>query len=137
MSQAEGTQGKSPLGALTFLVVEDESIISILIEDMLLALGCPSVWHACSVGQAMALLAERRPDAALLDVNLSGEAAYPIAENLEAQRIPFVFATGYGASGIPERWAEKPVIQKPFTLDSLERVLLGAFNAEIQRMGGA
>jgi CheY-like chemotaxis protein len=125
MSSAAGA--RPPLGGLKVLVVEDEAIVSFLIEDMLLMLGCDSVWHAGAVMQAMALLNERRPDAAVLDVNLSGESACTIAESLEAQGIPFVFATGYGVAGLPKRWAQKPVVQKPFTLESLEAALRSAF----------
>jgi CheY-like chemotaxis protein len=123
---AGGDTHAHQLDGLKILVVEDESIISFLIEDMLLALGCGSVWHAGAVAQAIALLNERRPDAAVLDLNLSGEPAYPIAENLEARGIPFVFATGYGAAGVAKRWTGKPVVQKPFTLESLETALRSA-----------
>ena len=124
--QADATSAPS-LGDRTFLIVEDESIISFLIEDMLQTLGCSTVMHAGNVKQAFAALKEQRPDAAVLDVNLSGESAFPIAESLEADGIPFVFATGYGAGGLPARWTGRPVIQKPFTLESLEKVLRSAF----------
>jgi CheY-like chemotaxis protein len=57
----------------------------------------------------------RAPDLAVLDVNLGGERAYPIAERLEADGVPFLFTTGYGKSGLDPRWARKTVVQKPFT----------------------
>jgi CheY-like chemotaxis protein len=104
----------SRLAGLTVMVVEDETIVSFLVEDMLTDLGCAQVLHASSVTAALALLRERRPDAAVLDVNLAGEFAYPVAEVLDADRVPFIFATGYGRSGIPAHWAPRPVIQKPF-----------------------
>ena len=116
-----------PLAGLKILVVEDEAIISFLIEDMLLSLGCASVMHAGAVKQALIALAEQTPDAAVLDVNLAGEPGYAIAEKLEEGGVPFVFATGYGEGGLPARWREKPVIQKPFTLESLEAALRSAF----------
>src|SRR4029079_11014476 len=116
-----------PLAGLKVLVVEDEAIISFLIEDMLLSLGCASVMHACAVKQAMIALAEKTPDAAVLDVNLAGEPGYAIAEKLEEGGVPFVFATGYGEAGLPARWRERPVIQKPFTLETLEAALRSAF----------
>ena len=28
--------------------------------------------------------------------------------------MPFVFATGYGAGGLPKRWRSRPTLQKPF-----------------------
>ena len=117
---------KKNLNGLSVLVVEDETIISLLLEDMLTSLGAASVWHAAGVGQALASLKERRPDAVLLDVNLSGERSYPVAEELEAAGIPFVFSTGYGATGLPERWSAKPTIQKPFTLQALEKAFAAA-----------
>ena len=125
MSTAE--DGSEPFAGLKVLVVEDEAIISFLIEDMLLSLGCTAVAHAGTVKQAMNVLSEERPDAAILDVNLAGEPGYAIAEKLEAGGIPFVFATGYGQTGLPPRWRERPVIQKPFTLQSLESALRTAF----------
>ena len=116
-------QPKKGLNGLSFLVVEDETIISLLLEDMLTSLGAASVWHASAVNEALASLKERRPDAVLLDVNLSGEAAYPVAELLEKEGIPFVFSTGYGVSGLSPRWNGKPTIQKPFTPEALDTAL--------------
>ena len=58
-------------------------------------------------------------DAALLDVNLAGELSYPVASRLDTLAVPFVFATGYGAPGLPERWGGHLVIQKPFQLEAL------------------
>ncbi|WP_119459198.1 response regulator [Rhodospirillaceae bacterium SYSU D60014] len=114
-----------PLSAdgLKILVVEDETIISFLIEDMLQELGCAVVWHAGDVREALALLRDRRPDVAVLDVNLGRELAYPIAAQLDAARIPFIFATGYGRDGIPDEWASRPVIQKPFAIETLAAAL--------------
>ena len=116
-----------PLAGLNVMVVEDEAIISFLIEDMLLTLGCASVVHAAAVKQALSMLTEQTPDAAVLDVNLAGEPGYAIAEKLEKDGVPFVFATGYGEIGLPARWREKPVVQKPFTLETLESALRSAF----------
>jgi CheY-like chemotaxis protein len=97
-----------------------------LAEDMLTELGCAAVLHASRVKDALALLDNERPDVAMLDVNLAGEQAYPIAERLAAIDVPFVFATGYGSEGIPPDWASRPVVQKPFTLDMLGRAITAA-----------
>lgn len=118
--------GSEPLAGLNVMVVEDEAIISFLIEDMLLTLGCASVVHAAAVKQALKVLAEQTPDAAVLDVNLAGEQGYAVAEKLEKDGVPFVFATGYGETGLPPRWRARPVIQKPFTLETLESALRSA-----------
>lgn len=123
MNIAKPAPAHISLDGLTLLVVEDETIISFLLEDMLGELGCSSVLHAGRVDQALALLRERRPDAVVLDVNLAGEFAYPVALHLAEAGIPFIFTTGYGRSGIPKDWASRPVIQKPFSLDALADAL--------------
>ena len=106
--------GADKLQGLTVLVVEDETIVSFLIEDTLMQLGCKEVWHASAIAAALALLQDKKPDAAVLDVNLSGVPAYPVAERLAALGVPFVFATGYGKNGVASEWRDRPVIQKPF-----------------------
>jgi len=117
------TDQQSRFAGVRILLVEDETAVSFLIEDMLKELGCANIWHARGVDQAIAILRDRQPDAAVLDVNLAGEPGYPIAERLESAQIPFLFATGYGRNGIPAQWASKPTIQKPFRYDALAQAL--------------
>jgi DNA-binding response OmpR family regulator len=112
MSQRD--PGHRLLEGLCVLVVEDEPIISFLLEDMLAEMGAREVRHAGNVQTAMAFLDERLPHLAVLDVNLGGERAYPVAERLDAAGVAFLFTTGYGRSGIDARWAAKTVVQKPF-----------------------
>lgn len=126
MILTESRSATNWLNGLRVLVVEDETIVSFLIEDMLIELGCSDVWHVGGLRQALALLQERTPDLAVLDVNLAGELAYPIAHQLADADIPFLFATGYGREGIPNEWADRPVVQKPFNLDTLARAVRSA-----------
>jgi CheY-like chemotaxis protein len=131
MTHRDTADSGAALHGLSVLVVEDETIVSLLVESMLMEdLGCKDVWYASSVEEALAILAERIPDAAVLDVNLAGETAYPIARQLAAAAVPFVFATGYGASGIDQDWAGRPVLQKPFRCDMLASALASALEAE-------
>ena len=111
------------LSGLRALVVEDEAVISFLLEDMLGELGAAEVRHAASVRAGLSALDTARPDFAVLDVNLGGERVYPVAERLEKDGVPFVFITGYGKSGMDARWADKSVVQKPFNLDMLTSAL--------------
>lgn len=96
------------------LIVEDESLIAMLLEQMLEDLGHDVLGPAQRVSPALALLAQSAPDMAILDVNVAGEPVFPVAEALEARGIPFAFATGYGDSGVPPRWNAHPVLPKPF-----------------------
>lgn len=107
------------------LVIEDEEMIASVIEEMLRALGCRQVWIAGSAKDAQALLAQQRPHAAILDVNLGDDSGFRLAQSLTDAQIPFVFATGYGRHGLPEQWATHTTMQKPFKLETLQAVLGG------------
>ena len=126
MTQGETAGCKVTLSGLSVLVVEDEAIVSILVESMLQDLGCGDIWYASGVEEALGILAERTPDVAVLDVNLAGEPAYPVARQLTSAAVRFVCASGYGADGIHKDWAGHPVIQKPFHCDMLARALATA-----------
>ena len=101
-------------------------MVSFLLEDMLTELGCTTVLHAGRIQEALTLLGEHKPDAVVLDVNLAGEHAYPVAERLAAMQTPFVFTTGYGRSSIADDWASRPVVQKPFAIEALGAALRAA-----------
>ncbi|HXL68976.1 MAG TPA: response regulator [Xanthobacteraceae bacterium] len=122
----EGESGRTPFAGLDVLIVEDEAIVSFLVEDMLIELGCGTVRHAGSVTEALAALAAKRPDAAVLDVNLGGYKVYPVAERLRELGVPFLFATGYDASTLSREWAGRPLVQKPFQLAALAASLRAA-----------
>ena len=108
---------------LAVLVVEDETMIALLLEDMLVELGCSRIWHASSVGEALTCLGERRPDIAMLDVNLNRELVFPVAERLIELGTPFVFATGYGGPELPASMAGAPLLHKPFSVEALGQLL--------------
>jgi CheY-like chemotaxis protein len=109
------------------LVVEDEMLIGMLLEDMLIDLGHEVVAIVPRLKEAMAAVDRETYDLAILDVHLHGESAFPVADVLIAKGIPFVFATGYGERGVPEDYRGRPVLQKPFAKDDLERVLKQLF----------
>jgi CheY-like chemotaxis protein len=122
------TQSALSLEGLTVLIVEDETIVAMLLEDMLEELGCSRVLHAGSIDEAIGLVRERKPDAAMVDVNLGGVYAYPVAASLAEAGVPFVFTTGYGADGIAAEWAARPVVQKPFSMENLSATLKRALS---------
>jgi len=123
MSDADTGETAELFRGLNVMVVEDEAIVSFMIEDMLLDRGCAAVWHASNVEQAIGLLDARQPDLAVLDVNLGGELVFPVARRLEAAGIPFVFATGYGRNGILKDWANHAIVHKPYDGNTLAEVL--------------
>ena len=111
------------LSGLRVLVVEDEMMVSMLIEDMLTDLGCTVIGPAAQLDEAMELAAKGGIDCAVLDVNLGGQPIFPLADYLRQQGAPFAFATGYGDAGLREADRGAPVLQKPFRESDLARVL--------------
>jgi len=105
------------------LVVEDEALVSMLIEDFLHDIGCDVVGTASTLEDALAKSSALDLDAAILDINLSGKLSYPVATILASRRIPFLFATGYGMAGLPVDLKDVPVLSKPFGLEQLEAIL--------------
>jgi CheY-like chemotaxis protein len=115
------TNGK--LDGLRVLVVEDEMMVSMLIEDMLGELGCEVVGPASRLDEAMDLARTATIDCAVLDVNLGGQPIFPLADLLRERGAPFAFATGYGDAGLRDVDRGSPVLQKPFREGDLARVL--------------
>ena len=111
---------------LRVLVVEDETIVSMMLVDMLGDLGHEVVGTATRLDEALRLAATAELDLAMLDLNLAGQQTYPVAEALRARGLRFVFATGYGGDGLPESWRGTPTLQKPFMMQDLEKALAQA-----------
>jgi CheY-like chemotaxis protein len=118
-----------PLHGLKVLIVEDETLVAMLIEEYLLEMGCQVALSASRVGKALKGLQSRPIDAAVLDVNVAGESITQLAEVLHQRGIPFVFASGYGPKGVDARWSGSPVLQKPFTGADLRTALLASLGA--------
>lgn len=114
---------------LDILLVEDETLVAFLLESMLEERGFARLRHAATLAQGLAAVDSRRPDAAVLDINLGGQAVFPLAERLEAAGVPFVFASGYGAAGLPPRWASRPLVDKPYEAATVTAALRRALAA--------
>lgn len=113
------------------LVVEDESLVAMLLETILEDMGCTIVGPVATVEEGLAAVAgEDSLDAALLDVNVAGREVFPIAEALKARGVPFVFSTGYGEGGLPDAWRGQPTVQKPFTESAIRDALMKAMGVE-------
>lgn len=107
------------LHGLRVLVVEDTFLVAETIADALQEEGCVVVGPVPRVAEGVALASDERLDGALLDVNLSGEHCFPIAEALSARGVPFAFLTGYGDGALPPAWQTVPRLNKPFDLSAL------------------
>jgi CheY-like chemotaxis protein len=119
---------KSTLEGRRVLVIEDEILVAMELESVLRRQGCTVLGPVPTVDRALALIEGGQIDAALLDLNLDGQSALPVAAALNARDLPFVVVSGYSEarSQAPElRHASrlaKPV-DHPKLLRELARLL--------------
>ena len=114
------------------LVIEDESLVAMLLETILEDMGCVVIGPESNIDDGLITAnGAASLDAALLDVNVAGREVFPIADALRARGVPFVFSTGYGEAGLPEHWRGHPTIQKPFTEGAIRDALLKAMNISL------
>jgi CheY-like chemotaxis protein len=112
-----------PLRGRRILVVEDEPLVSMMIEDMLVDLGCIVVGPVATAAQAAELVEREIMDCAVLDIALAEGQVFPLADVLVARRVPLVFATAYHPGALHSRYAEVPLVEKPFEAGALERAI--------------
>ena len=109
------------------LIVEDEIIVAMFLEDLLGEFGYEVAGVVSHLDDAMAHAPNY--DLAVLDANINGRSVFDFADVLAARNTPFIFATGYGARGIPDRYAGRPVVQKPFQPEELKWMLSQALES--------
>jgi len=105
------------------LIVEDDPIIALDFEDRIIGFGVKAVRCAASVAHALAMIEERAPDFALLDVGLARGKSFDVADRLVAMQIPFAFVTGYGGDRVDAAYARWPRLSKPCSSDALLAVM--------------
>ena len=116
------------VSAITGLVgldylVEDEVMIRMMVADMLEELGYKIAAEAGDITEAMRLAQATEFDIAILDVNVNGKVISPVADVIKAKGCPFIFATGYGTTGLTEPFQQYLTLQKPFEIHELERAI--------------
>ena len=121
---SNGPGNNRRLAGLRVLVVEDEWLIADELRRILVDRGCVVVGPASRVADALALVASETFQAALLDANLAGDSAAPVADALKASGKPFAVVTGYDRSQLPsDLMRDAPRVRKPFTADIIASTL--------------
>ena len=107
------------LATKRILIVEDEYLTAVELRDQLESNGAEVLGPVATLKDAMRIIAAERLDAAVLDVNLAGEAADPAADALVSRHIPFIFATGYECQHIAKKYPDTPCHTKPVNPSAL------------------
>ena len=114
--------GEADLTGLRVLVVEDDYYLASDTARALRGAGADVMGPCATEADARAALADRRPDAVVVDINLGPGPSFKLAETLEDNGIPFVFTTGYDPEVIPAEFESIERLQKPLQL----RQIIGA-----------
>ena len=102
------------LSAVRILIVEDEFYLADDLARALRAQGADVVGPVGSLAEATEMVERERIDCAILDMNLRGDMAYPIADRLKQAQTPVLIATGYNGASLPDRFSPLPRLEKPF-----------------------
>jgi len=118
------------LAGLRILLVEDDLLVSMMIEETLLELHCVLVAAVRTVDTALDAIRghETGIDGVLLDLHLGGRSSAPVVDALLRCSLPFVVTSGSAVGAdTPSSVVSAPWLMKPFTVDMLARRMTEAF----------
>ena len=115
---------QAPLAGCRVLVVEDEYFQASDLQRALTSLGADIVALAGDLDDARTQIVRGGFDIGILDIGLRGDNAFGLADELQGQGIPFLFATGYGPEEIPAQFADVTRWEKPFDPNAVARDVL-------------
>jgi CheY-like chemotaxis protein len=121
-------QVSAALGGRRILVIEDSPVVAPFTVDILGELGCEVIGPAPNMAMARELVDAGGFDGALVDVHIRGDVVFPLCELLAAKRVPFVLTSGYADWTMPEKWQDRPRLQKPYTIEQVEQAVAALFD---------
>lgn len=119
----EGAARPSAVPPKRALVVEDEALVGMLTMHMVKEMGYSIVGPMTNIADANAVIGKDDFDVAIIDLNLNGVPAYPLADALHTRGVPFVFVTGYAQDSIDRRFSHIPIVQKPIPREDLANAI--------------
>lgn len=127
---------ESGLSGKAIMIVEDEYLIALNLVTALGDADAGVMGPFSRVKDALSALdTERKPDAAVLDINVGGQLVFPVAERLLADGVPFIFATGYDDATVPPAFAHVERFEKPVDVTMLARALAAIMPRRAKRRG--
>lgn len=105
------------------LIVEDEPLIAMMLAEWLVELGHEALGPAETVGDALRLIEETAPSAAILDINLQDQRCDAVAQVLATRCIPIAFATGSHVDEVPAGHGGAQTIMKPYDFETVRQVI--------------
>ena len=103
-----------PLPPVRFIIVEDSFHVANALKFLLTSAGSDVAGMAGTLGKALEMAATESFDVALLDIDVRGEHAAPIADVVRRRGKAVVFLSGYGDAAIlPPHLRDVPRLEKP------------------------
>jgi DNA-binding NarL/FixJ family response regulator len=127
----------SDLSGLCVLVVDDSWHVSSGLKVLLESWGAEVIGPAATTADAERMASERRPDVAIVDINLrGGERSYGLIDRLYDQGIRVVVITGYADAALPPGKAavilQKPVREEELLANLRPRAPIGGAKSDTQ-----
>ena len=117
---------EQPLPGRRILVVEDSPVVGPFTAELLADLGYEVIGPAPNMAAAREMIeGDETIDAAMMDVHIRGERVFPLCDTLEAKGVPFLLTSGYADWQMPDKWADRPRLNKPYTVEQVEQALAG------------
>ncbi len=121
------TTRRAPVAGRRVLIVEDDYHVASSLAFAFEAAGVGIVGPVATVEEALTVIAAGgRIDGAVLDINLRGQMAYPVADALLEQGVSFVITTGYDEHAVTQRYPGIACFEKPAIGTRLIEALFGA-----------
>ncbi len=111
------------------LILEDEALVSLLMEDIVRNMGAEGVEIFSTTAAARSFAATGNVDCAILDLVVPDGTSEEIADILHSRGIPFLFSSGSSQEHLPPAHQARPLIPKPFSDEELRAGVLAAMAA--------
>lgn len=107
------------------LIVEDEVILALDLRFAMEDLGADVIGPCHRLSRALEIADAAPIDGAILDVDLAGEAVFPLADHLRRRRVPFVFHTGrHNPAELAHLYGDVTICKKPSTPERVVQELV-------------
>jgi CheY-like chemotaxis protein len=117
-------ESSGPLTGRHVLVLEDEYFLANDIVRTLTALGAWIVGPYADLDEATDVVdRDIAIDAAIVDINLRNEMAFPLVRMLRSRKVPLVFTSGYDRSSIEPEFQDVRLWGKPVDIKAMAREL--------------
>ncbi|MCP3389091.1 response regulator [Bradyrhizobium sp. CCGB12] len=124
MAISQASRQQTPLTGRRIFVVEDEYYLADDIGRTFRSLGAEIAGPVGHLDDAFKILHDGSIlDAAVLDVNIRSEMIFPVARELKARGVPFVFTTGYDRITVGPEFQDVPMLEKPIDLAAMAQKL--------------